>query len=164
MKYILSISAMFLALFFTNCNAGNSNKESSKSKENATSEVKSTTSNTMVVHITNEEFKAKVFDYTKHKEWVYEGDKPCILDFYATWCGPCKMIAPFLDELSVQYAGKIIVYKIDTDEERDLAQAMGIQALPTLVFVPMKGKPHASQGAVSKQELDKTINEILLTK
>jgi len=162
MKKITNIAILVSALLFYNCSTGNSSKDANKKVE--TNTTVASTSVTAVVHLTTEEFKKNVFDYTKNTEWKYEGDKPCIIDFYATWCGPCKMMAPILEELAKEYSGKIIVYKIDTDQERDLAQAMGIQALPTLVFVPSKGKPHATQGAMPKDEVVKAINEILLTK
>ncbi len=111
--------------------------------------------------LTTEEFKAKVFDYVKNKEWKYAGDKPCIVDFYADWCGPCKMIAPVLDELSQKYAGKLDIYKIDTDREQDLAAAFGIQSIPSMLFIPMTGKPQMSQGALPKDTLEKAIGDVL---
>ncbi len=111
--------------------------------------------------LTTEEFKAKVFDFEKNKEWKYAGDKPCIVDFYADWCGPCKMIAPVLDELSQKYAGKLDVYKIDTDQEQDLAAAFAIQSIPSMLFIPMEGKPQMAQGALPKDTLEKAIADVL---
>ncbi len=111
--------------------------------------------------LTTEEFKAKVFDFEKNKEWKYAGDKPCIVDFYADWCGPCKMIAPVLDELSQKYAGKLEVYKIDTDQEQDLAAAFAIQSIPSMLFIPMEGKPQMAQGALPKDVLEKAIADVL---
>jgi len=112
-------------------------------------------------NITTEEFKAKVFDFEKNKEWKYAGDKPCIVDFYADWCGPCKMIAPVLDELSQKYAGKLEIYKIDTDKEQDLAAAFAIQSIPSMLFIPMEGKPQMAQGALPKDTLEKAIADVL---
>jgi len=111
--------------------------------------------------LTSEEFKAKVFDFAQNKEWKYAGDKPCIVDFYADWCGPCKMIAPVLDELSQKYAGKLEVYKIDTDQEQDLAAAFAIQSIPSMLFIPMEGKPQMAQGALPKDVLEKAIADVL---
>lgn len=111
--------------------------------------------------LTTEEFKAKVFDFEKNKEWKYSGDKPCIVDFYADWCGPCKMIAPVLDELSQKYAGRLEIYKIDTDQEQDLAAAFAIQSIPSMLFIPMAGKPQMAQGALPKDALEKAIGDVL---
>ncbi|MDD2806415.1 MAG: thioredoxin [Elusimicrobiales bacterium] len=112
-------------------------------------------------NLTAEAFKTKVFDFEKNKEWKFAGDKPCIVDFYADWCGPCKMIAPVLDELSRKYAGKLDVYKINTDEEQALAAAFGIQSIPSMLFVPMAGKPQMAQGALPKGTLEKVIGDVL---
>lgn len=112
--------------------------------------------------MTNDIFKLKVFNYEVNKEWKFEGNLPVIIDFYATWCGPCRMLSPKVEEIAREYAGKIVVYKVDTDKEPLLAQSMGISSLPTLLFIPVKGKPQASMGAVPKETLVKAINEILL--
>ena len=105
------------------------------------------------------------FDYEANpNEWKYLGDKPAIVDFYASWCGPCKMVAPILDELAQEYDGKIYVYKIDTEKEQELAAAFGIRSIPTLLFVPMDGKPQMVQGAIGKDDFEKVINDVLLKK
>lgn len=119
---------------------------------------------TSVVHLTNDQFKKLVFDYETNKEWKYQGTKPCIIDFYADWCGPCRMMSPRLEEVAKEYSGKLIVYKVNTDKERELASAMGIQSLPTLLFIPQNGKPQGSLGAIPKEMLVKAINEVLLIK
>lgn len=117
-----------------------------------------------IIHLTNDQFKKMVFNYEGNKEWKYLGNKPAIIDFYAEWCGPCKMMAPRLEEIAKEYAGKLIVYKVDTDKEQVLAGSLGIQSLPTLLFVPQNGKPHASLGAIPKESLVKAIHEVLLIK
>lgn len=113
-----------------------------------------------VTHLTKADFLAKVYNYEKNpKEWKYEGDKPAIVDFYATWCGPCKAIAPVLEKLAAEYKGKIVVYKIDTDKEPELSAAFGIRSIPTLLFIPAKGTPQVAQGALPEEALRKTIDE-----
>jgi thioredoxin 1 len=115
-----------------------------------------------VVHLTTQEFKEKVFNYENATDWKYEGSLPAIIDFYADWCGPCKMVAPILEELALKYAGKIIVYKVDTENEQELASVFGIQSIPTLLFVPKEGQPQAAMGALPRQSFEDAINDILL--
>ena len=116
-----------------------------------------------VTHLTKADFLAKVYNYEKNpKEWKYEGGKPAIVDFYATWCGPCKMMSPILDEISKEYEGKINVYKVNVDKEADLASVFGIRSIPSLLFVPMKKEPSMVQGAMPKNELKKLVDDILL--
>lgn len=116
-----------------------------------------------VKHLTKQEFIEKVYNYEKNPDkWIYEGNMPAIIDFYATWCGPCKAIAPVLEELAKEYAGKIVIYKIDTDKERELAAAFGISSIPTLLFIPSKGDPQVAQGALPKESLKRAIDEFLL--
>ena len=115
-----------------------------------------------VVHLTAQDFKDKVFNYEKGSEWKYEGNLPAIIDFYADWCQPCKMVAPVLEELALKYAGKIIVYKVDTESEQELASVFGIQSIPTLLFVPKEGQPQAAMGALPKQTFEDVIKDILL--
>lgn len=118
---------------------------------------------TKTIHISKEDFISKIMDYETHKEeWVYLGDKPCIIDFYASWCGPCAMIAPILDELAEIYDGKINIYKINTEVERELSAAFGIRSIPTLIFCPMNDNPHQYNGALPKDEFERIIKELLL--
>lgn len=108
-------------------------------------------------------FLTRVFDY-KHEgtEWKYKGDKPCIIDFYATWCAPCRMIAPTLKDLAKEYQDSIYVYKVDVDKEKELSAAMGIQSMPTIVFIPVKGQPQVIVGAADKNTFRRAIKEVLL--
>ena len=115
------------------------------------------------INITKEEFLNKVMDYESNPtEWKYKGDKPAIIDFYASWCGPCKMLAPILDQVAEEYDGQLYVYKVDTEVETELSQAFGIRSIPTMLFVPMKGKPMMTQGALPKTEIDRIIKVNLL--
>jgi thioredoxin len=113
-------------------------------------------------HLTKETFKQKVFNYEENKEWKFEGKLPCIIDFYADWCGPCKMIAPVLDELSKEYEGKINIYKVNTEEQQELAAAFGIQSIPSILFCPLNDQPQMAMGALPKPTLVQAINEVLL--
>lgn len=115
----------------------------------------------MVEHLTKETFKEKVFDFEKHNEWNYDGDLPCVIDFYADWCGPCKMVAPIMEELAQEYEGKIRFYKVDTQAEQDLAAMFGIQSIPSILFVPANGKPQMSVGALPKADMEKAITDVL---
>ena len=114
----------------------------------------------MAEHLTKETFMEKVFNYEQNKEWKYTGDKPCIIDFYADWCGPCKMVAPVLEELSKVYDGKLYVYKIDTEAEQELASVFGIRSIPSLLFVPMEGQPQMAMGALPKDAFVKAFKDI----
>jgi len=114
------------------------------------------------VHLTSDDFKEKVFNYETGKEWKYEGTLPAIIDFYADWCQPCKMVAPVLEELAREYAGQIMIYKVNTEEEQELASVFGIQSIPTILFIPKEGQPQAAMGALPKQTFEKAIKDILL--
>ena len=114
------------------------------------------------VHLTAADFKEKVFNYETNKEWKYEGTLPAIVDFYADWCQPCKMVAPVLEDLAREYAGKIMIYKVNTEEEQELASVFGIQSIPTLLFIPKEGKPQSAMGALPKQTFEKVIKDVLL--
>ncbi|MBN2399373.1 MAG: thioredoxin [Candidatus Aminicenantes bacterium] len=106
-------------------------------------------------------FCEKIFDYEKKKEWEFQGTLPAIIDFYADWCGPCKMVSPVLEKLAGEYAGKVDFYKVDTDKEQDLAQAFGIMTIPSLLFIPSKGEPQMARGAHDRQAFAKMIREVL---
>ncbi len=115
----------------------------------------------MTEHLNGEGFKKKVFDWDKSEEWKYEGSLPAIVDFYAEWCGPCKMLGPVLEELSGKYEGKLNVFKVDIDKEPDLAAVFGVQSVPTILFIPTEGKPSMALGALPKPQIEKVIGEVL---
>ncbi len=143
-----------------NNNINNSTNNTSTEKINNNKE-NNTKGSTKMVHLTAAEFKQKVFNYETEKEWKFTGDKPVIIDFYADWCGPCKMVAPVLEELSKEYDGKVQIYKIDTEEEQELAQVFGIRSIPSILFIPMEGKPQMTMGALPKESFVQAINEVL---
>ena len=113
-----------------------------------------------VNYLTDAEFKAKIFDYTTQKEWKYEGT-PCVVDFYATWCGPCKRLAPIMDEFSETYKGKINFYKVDVDKESNLAAAFGIRSIPQVLYIPASGKPNMQVGLYPKEEIVKILDTLV---
>jgi thioredoxin 1 len=115
----------------------------------------------MTEHLDGEGFKKRIFDWEKSQEWKYEGDLPAIVDFYAEWCGPCKMLGPVLEELSAKYEGRISVFKVDTDKESELAGLFGISSVPSILFIPKEGQPSMALGALPKPRLEKAIADIL---
>ncbi|MFN8258965.1 MAG: thioredoxin [Bacteroidales bacterium] len=114
-----------------------------------------------VEHLTEATFKEKVFDFDNNTDWKFEGTLPCLIDFYADWCGPCKIVAPILEELQKEYDGKLNIYKIDTESERNLAGMFGIQSIPSLLFVPLDQQPQMAVGALSKEQFRKAIADVL---
>jgi thioredoxin 1 len=153
MKRNILLSVLISSLLLVNCKSENTGVVKSKN-----------TTGTVVAELTNETFKKMVFNYDVNKEWKYEGNKPAIIDFYADWCAPCRKLSPLVDEIAKEYSGKIVVYKVDTVKEKLLAQGLGITGLPTLLFIPANGKPKISMGLIPREELIKTINEVLLIK
>lgn len=113
-------------------------------------------------HLTKDTFISKVFDFENNKEWNFKGELPCLIDFYADWCGPCKMVAPILEELATEYKGKINIYKVDTEEEQELAGVFGIRSIPSILFCPADGAPQMAMGALPKDTFKKAIEDILL--
>jgi thioredoxin 1 len=122
------------------------------------------TRNMGLEHLTKDTFKEKVYNYENNKEWKYEGSKPAIIDFYADWCGPCRLVAPVLEELKEEYADKLEIYKVNTEEERELSAMFGIQSIPSLLFVPLDGQPQMAMGALPKETFRKAIGEVLNVK
>jgi thioredoxin 1 len=115
----------------------------------------------MLEHLTKETFKEKVFNFEENKEWKYEGSVPCMIDFYADWCGPCKTVAPVLEELQKEYGDNLVIYKVDTEQEQELAGMFGIQSIPSLLFVPVDGQPQMAMGALPKATFEQAISDVL---
>jgi thioredoxin len=116
------------------------------------------------IQLNASDFKDKIFNYETDQEWKFKGEVPAIVDFYADWCGPCKAIAPALEELSEKYKGRLVIYKIDTDKEMELSSLFGIQSIPTLLFIPVEGNPMLQKGALPKNVLEEVIEDRLLKK
>jgi len=116
------------------------------------------------IQLTTQDFKDKIFDYEKEQEWNFKGERPAIIDFYADWCGPCKAVAPVLEELSKEYDGKLDIYKLDTDKEAELSALFAIQSIPTFLFIPVGGTPMMQKGALPKSAFKQVIDERLLQK
>lgn len=155
MKSILLTTLLSIIFLSTGCaNAGSENNQSSGTS--AKQEGKA-------LKINKQEFIELVYNYEANPdEWVFEGDLPVIVDFYADWCAPCRIVAPILDELAKEYEGKIRIYKIDTDREKDLARVFNIRSIPTMLFIPAKGRPQMSQGALPKETLKQVIDSFML--
>lgn len=143
-------------LFFTSTSCANSTEPNVVPTTTVSS-----TDQKEVVYLDKVSFKDKVFDYENNTQWKYAGKVPAILDFYADWCGPCKMLSPVLEGIQKEYNGKLQVFKVDTDKEKELAATFGIQSLPTVVFIPLNGQPQAVMGFQPKEELEKIITEVL---
>ncbi len=115
----------------------------------------------MLTHLTKETFLSKVFDYETNRIWKFEGERPCVIDFYADWCGPCKMVAPILEELAKDFDGKLDFYKVNTDEEMELASIFGIRNIPSILFVPTEGQPQMALGAIPKETFIMAFKDVL---
>lgn len=115
----------------------------------------------MLEHLTKETFKEKVFNFELNKEWKFEGKTPCMIDFYADWCGPCKMVAPLLEELQKEYGNNLVIYKVNTEDEQELSSMFGVQSIPSLLFVPVEGQPQMAMGALPKATFEQAIAEVL---
>lgn len=165
MKKLVLFSAILIFVVSISCNS-ESNNNSSNNKELTANE--STTSGT--IKLTKQEFLNKVMNYEKNpNQWIYEGELPCLIDFYADWCAPCRIAAPILEELAQEYTGKIHIYKVDTQKERELASAFGIQGIPAFLYCPMEGNPQMTSGIARTPEETKAmfkelIDNVLLNK
>lgn len=160
MKKTILISFV-LAFIFIGCNQSNESKAENISKTDGNKTEKS--SSVKPEHLTYDTFIEKVWDFEKNpQEWVYKGEVPCVIDFYADWCRPCKMIAPIMEELAIKYDGKVKIYKIDTQKEQDLARIFQIRSIPAVVFSPLNGKPEMQTGALPKDSYIKIIETKLI--
>lgn len=161
-KRILSIAMVAsLAMFGCNQSTGNGQTTSGEPVKSATASANSDEGK--VVQMNKAMFLERVFNYEKNPDtWVYEGNKPAIIDFYADWCGPCKKIAPIMAQLAEEYKDQIVIYKVDTDKERELAQVFQIRSIPSILFIPAEGQPQMIMGALPKAEFEKMIKEVLL--
>lgn len=154
MKHIALI-LLISTLGLISCNGQSTKKENSNNTTKTKTEMKT-------IQLTKSEFLKKIADYENSpSEWKYLGDKPAIIDFYADWCGPCKMVAPILEELAAEYEGKIDIYKVNTESEQELAAAFGIRSIPSILFVPMNGTPQMAQGAMPKSAFEEAIRDVL---
>ena len=175
-KTLLSLTAVSFLLFSCNSGSASSLNEATETSEKENTMVVADApaapdeSSGKPVMLTKQDFLEKVMNYEKNQtEWIYEGDKPALIDFYADWCGPCRIAAPVLAELAKEYEGKIHIYKVDTEKEKELASVFGIQSIPAFLFVPQQGKPTMSNGIAqtpeqTKEMFRKMIDEILLGK
>jgi thioredoxin len=156
MKKLSAIVFVLFLLGFISCTVAGDNKT-----ENTTSEIKVG----VVNQLTTEMFKKLVYNYKKNPaNWTYEGSLPCIIDFYADWCRPCKMVAPIMEELAAHYKGKVVFYKVNTDQERELSETFNIRSIPAILYVPANGKPQMSVGLSGREDYIHQINSLLLSK
>jgi thioredoxin len=151
MKRLFYTSILIISLIFVNCTSGKTENKNSAS----------VSSTGVVQQLTSGEFRQVIYNYDTNPEWKFEGTMPVIIDFYADWCPPCRQLSPLVEEIAKEYNGKIVVYKVDTDKEKELAQKLGITSLPTLLYIPAKGKPQVTLGYIPKESIVKTINEVL---
>ncbi len=155
MKKSSLLLGLILSFAFITSSCDGGSKENNNNKAEASK----------TIHITKAEFLQKIANFeTNPTEWKYLGDKPCIIDFYADWCGPCKMIAPILDELSIEYKNDIYIYKVNVDKEKELAEVFGIKSIPTILFVPQTGEPMIMVGGLPKETFKDKIDNFLLKK
>lgn len=172
MKRTATFVVAIMALTLTACKADNkAGKEAAQQRGSVTATEQTEVNNQNegkeknmnVKEMDAEMFKQKVMDYEKNpKTWEFKGDKPAIIDFYATWCGPCKATAPVLEEVASEYAGKIDVYKVDVDKQRELAALFGIRSIPSILFIPKNGEPTMQSGAMNKPQFEEAIKSVLL--
>ena len=145
-----------ILILFAACNA---------TKAKTSEETDTIKKESKVIHLNLESFKKEVWDFEKSPDtWAYKGNKPCIIDFYADWCGPCNKVSPVLDKLSFEYKDDIIIYKVDTDKNPELTKLFGIRGIPAFLFIPEKGKPFMQTGALRKSKFNQMIDELLLNK
>lgn len=155
-KRLMIWAVSLVALLLAACETQATNNDNNNKKEN---------NKMKTIELTKADFLTKVMDYENNpKEWKYLGDKPAIIDFYASWCGPCKMVAPILEELAEEYDGQIYIYKVNTEEEQELAALFGIRSIPSILFIPMGEQPQMAMGAMPKSSFKEAIDKVLLKK
>jgi thioredoxin len=155
MKTLSFLTAAIVMMVFISCNSVGGNK---------TEGISSAIKEGVVNQMSTETFKSLVYDYQKNpKEWIYEGTLPCVVDFYADWCRPCKMVAPVMEDLAKEYKGKVVFYKVNTDQERELSKMFNIQSIPAILYIPANGKPQMSVGMAGKEDFVQKIQSLLLT-
>lgn len=165
MKTNFLMAAVALAFILVSCSNAAQKADSNNSETDVIKIKDSMTTSKKTIQLTRADFLTKVANFEENPDqWVYLGDKPCIIDFYADWCGPCKMVAPILEELANEYDGEIYIYKVDTEAEQQLAAEFGIRSIPSLLFVPMGEAPQMVQGALPKDAFKQAIEEVLLKK
>ncbi len=169
-QMILSITVITF-LVFQSCSNGSTNAQTNANEaEQLAENITKTEVSGETIQITKADFLEKIMNYEENPEvWKFKGDKPCIVDFYADWCAPCRITSPILEELAAEYAGEINIYKVDTDDERELAAVFGIQSIPSFLFCPVEGKPMMTSGIAQSEEetkamFQKQIDEFLLNK
>ena len=165
MKNIIYLTFIAATLFIAGCSSAGSKESTATTTAVAGSQSEETGSSTDVKpeYLTAQTFKEKVWDYENNpQEWVYNGELPCIIDFYADWCKPCKMVAPIMDDLADHYDGKVLIYKVNTDEQKELAAVFQIRSIPSILFAPADGKPAMQAGAMSKEDYIRIIDEFVL--
>ena len=167
MKRLILLTLLTVPLYLFSCQSAENkdNEQKTENKEIETSD--DISSEKATIQITKEEFKEKVMDYVNNKEWNFAGDKPCLVDFYADWCAPCRITSPILEDLAKKYEDQIHIYKVDVDKEKELASVFGIRGIPTFLYCPMEGKPTMSSGIGQSKEETKqmfidNIEKILL--
>lgn len=162
-KRILSVM-LVAALALFGCNSSNGNGQTTDGEPVTTASANGDEAG-KVIQMDKAMFIDKVFNYEENpNSWIFKGDKPCIIDFYADWCGPCKKVAPIMAQLAEEYKDQIVIYKIDTDKERELAQLFGIKSIPSILFCPAEGQPQMTMGALPKAEFENMIKTLLLNK
>lgn len=161
MKNLRTILFILAAIVAVSCS--NSTETKAQAEQTTAAPDKADDSDGKVIHMNKDMFIERVMDYETNKEdWIYKGDRPAIIDFYADWCKPCKLIAPIMDELAMEYKNDIYIYKVDTQVERELASVFGIRSIPAVLFIPMEGKPQMSTGALPKETFKSAIDDFLL--
>ncbi len=164
-RFTIIMTAVFLFAVASCDNSKNKSNSGIAETKLTTNTINTDKNMTKTIKLTRADFLTKVANYESNPEkWEYLGDKPCIIDFYADWCGPCKMIAPILEELAAEYEGEIYIYKVDTEAEQQLAADFGIRSIPSILFCPVGEAPQMAQGALPKDAFKQAIEEVLLKK